>query len=408
MIQRYPQWRVLLLALLLFAIVFIYNAAQMQPTEPPGPSSASTPAPPEKLVNGQKAGQKKSQPAPAVSVLSVQPLTYQAQISAFGSARPQYQLSLKAQVNGQVISIADQFNSGLRINRNTALLRIDDSDYRAALANAKAEVADARLKLLEAEREAIQAKTEWQAAGLEGEPDSDLVLHRPQLLAARATLEKAQASLSSARRDQKNTHIVAPFDALIVERLVSPGSYVQTGSEIATLFSSQQMEISLPLPDADWNNIPDSKAFTNGDYSVQLTSVENKKNWQARILRVEQHLDETTRQRTLIVAVDHPLDQSPALFPGTFVQAHIQGRKVSGLWRLPDSAISQRGEIWYLNKDNTLARFSTTPLFSDAHFIYVAPPTELLTQTQQVILHPLNSYIQGMTVNKKLKGDQDE
>jgi len=202
-----------------------------------------------------------------------------------------------------------------------------------------------------------------------------------------------------------------------VERLVSPGSYVQTGTEVATLYSSEQVEIALPLPDNDWNNIPDDAALTGKTYPVQLNSVDNKKHWQGRISRLEQHLDETTRQRTLVVSVDSPLDMSPPLFPGTFVQATIQGRKVSDLWRLPSSAISQRSEVWYMKADDTLASFATTPLFSDADFIYVAAPEALLKQTQKVVLQPLNSYVQGMKIQPVVKnmlvaanmrGEQDE
>lgn len=405
MMRRYSQWFMLLFALLLLLVVFAYNKIQMQaPDQPPGQSRNQTSnegASPTSADISSTGKSTKSRPkqAPDVTVLTVQPASYQAQITVYGAAEAQYKQTLKAQVTGQVTAISRKFDSGLRLALNDELLQVNDSAYRAAMANAKAEVAEARLSLLEAEREAIQARTEWQAVGLEGNPDSELVLHEPQLTAAKATLAKAEASLASARRDLNNTRIVAPFDALVVERLVAPGSYLQTGSDVATLYSSGRVEIALALPARDWQNLPDADTLTQGNWPVQLFSVEEGKSWQGRVTRLEQHLDETTRQRTLIVAVDHPLDHSPALFPGTFLRAQIKGRKVEGLWQLPNSALSQRSEIWYLQQDNTLASFVTQPLFSDADSIYVSVPIALTSSSQQVLVSPLNSYLQGMGVN---------
>ena len=103
--------------------------------------------------------------------------------------------------------------------------------------------------------------------------------------------------------------------------------------------------------------------MNDGKWPVELTSVENGQNWSGRILRLEQHLDDTTRQRALIIAVDRPLDLDTPLLPGTFVKALIKGRSVDNLWKLPSAALSQRGEIWYVKADKTLDKFSTDPVF---------------------------------------------
>jgi hypothetical protein len=114
--------------------------------------------------------------------------------------------------------------------------------------------------------------------------------------------------------------------------------------------------------------------------------------------RALQHLDSTSRQRTLLLAVDAPLDQSPPLLPGTFVEAELSGRTLDNLWQLPGSALSRRGEIWYVTDDNTLARFSTEPLFSHGAYIYVEVPAECAATAIRVVVHPLNSYLPGMIV----------
>ncbi|MFC6978435.1 efflux RND transporter periplasmic adaptor subunit [Microbulbifer taiwanensis] len=341
---------------------------------------------------------------PAVEVVTATAGSYRARVNAHGAAEPHYKLALTAKVSGYVSELASDLEPGRRLARDQPLLQLQDSDYRATVAAAEKNLADARVALLEEEREAAQAESAWAMSGVAGEPDSELTLRQPQLRAARATLQKARAELDSARRDLTYTQVAAPFDALVVERRVSPGSFVAAGSELATLYSTDRVELALTLSAGDWSNLPPEEELLDGSWRVQLTSVADGSRWSGYVLRAEQHLDASTRQRALTVALDAPLDQSPALLPGTFVEATIPGRALDGLWQLPGSALSQRGEIWYLSAENTLDRFAAQPLFSDAQFVYVRPPEALAAAPQRVLLHPLNGYLRGMRVEPSEAG----
>jgi RND family efflux transporter MFP subunit len=333
-----------------------------------------------------------------VSVISRSPASYRATISAYGQANPHYSLTLVAQVSGQVTHLAEKFESGQRLSRGDMLAQLDDSSYRAALSDAEYALASARLALLEAEREALQARAEWEAAGLEGEPDSPLVLHQPQVATARAAVANSETALANARNNLAHTRISVPFDALVVERLVAPGAYVQAGGEIATLYSTDRVEIEVALSARDWSSLPASGSVQGYSLPATLTRIEDGRQWNGRVTRVAQHLDDSDRQRALIVAVDQPFAQSPPLLPGSFVEVSLQGREVDGLWQLPSSALSQRNEIWYVSDDDTLDSFAANPVFSDANGIYVSAPAQLAGKAQRVLVQPLSSYVKGMPV----------
>jgi RND family efflux transporter MFP subunit len=318
---------------------------------------------------------------------------------AYGAAETHYQLTLTAEVSGRVENLAEGFEVGSRLAVGTELARIEASNYRAALAAAESERQQARVTLLEEERQALQAEAEWRASGLEGEPDSPLALRQPQLAAARTALDNAQAAVDSARYDLAQTRITLPFDALVISRDIAPGSYLQAGTQVATVYSSDRVEITLSLPARDWQNLPDGDRLLSGAWPVTLTGVENGQQWQGRVLRTEQHLDSTTRQRSLVVAVDQPLALEKPLLPGTFLKARLVGDQVDGLWQLPSSALSQRGEIWFVDTDEQLDHFATDPLFNDGEHIYVRAPKTLAGTPIQVLSHPLNSYLKGMLVN---------
>ena len=342
---------------------------------------------------------KEQAPSPDVSVIKVVAGSYASAIKAYGAAKPHFNITLTAQVAGQIDSISDQFETGKRLKKNTIMARLENSDYQAAVESARQALSSAKVSLLEEERQGLQALSEWKSSGLEGEPDSDLVLRKPQLAAAKATVKQAEASLKAAEKDLSQSAIKAPFDALVINRAVSPGGYVQTGSEVATLYGTDRVEISVALSAQEWNNLPSLAILNSGNWPVEIESVEDHHIWQGRVLRAEQNLNVETRQRSLIIAVDEPLDLEPALFPGTFVSAHITGRNVAGVWKLPNSALSQRGEVWYVSTDNTLQKFSASPLFSSSGYIYIQPPESLNNTPVMILVSPLNSYLEGMAVN---------
>ena len=335
---------------------------------------------------------------PDVAVLNVASATYNARINGYGEAQTHYSLTLTAQTSGQVIRQSTQLESGCQVKKGDVLIQLEDVDYQSAVADSRSELASSRLSLLEEQREASQAQAEWHASGLSGEPDSDLVLHEPQLKAAKAAVARAEAALKSAKKNLSRTKIISPFDAIVVERLTTPGSYLQAGTEVATLYSTDMIEVAVPVSTRDWRYLPETTNLIGSSWPVQLKSVEGSQTWSGRVLRVAQHIDSTSRQRNLIVAVDFPMDQVPPLLPGTFVEVGMNGSDVENVWELPNSALSQRGEIWYVTENNTLARFSTEPIFSNESSIYINVPKKFAQALVKIVVHPLSSYLPGMKV----------
>jgi len=381
MIRPYAKWLVLLAAVGVLISVFLYNSQKLRDQE-------SRPLP----------AKENSGIAPDVGVVSAITGSHAVNVEAFGAARSRYEITLTAQVSGQVSELASAFESGHVVSKGDLLLALEDSDYRAALASAENDLASAQVDLLEAEREAEQAVLEWEASGMTGDPDSPLVLHEPQVKQAQAAVVNAEAAVASAKKDLAQTLVRAPFDALVVSRTVSPGSYLQAGNDIAELYSADRIEISLSVSQLDWQKLPDIEVLDNGQWPVNLVSVETGQQWRGYIQRTELHLDDTTRQQSVIAAVDRPLEQAVMLAPGAFLRAEIKGRELSDLWRLPSSSLSQRGEVWYVN-DGVLARFSADPVASDEQAIYIRPPASLYGQTVNVLTHPLSTYMPGMAVN---------
>ncbi len=378
--NRITQWWFIILAIVIFMVAIFYSSAQI---------AAQVDRPmPMKPHQSQR---------PSVGVTQVSADTYAAQVSGYGELTPHFNLSLTAQVSGQIDQISPNFEVGRTVTKGDWLVKLESSDYQASLKEAEQNVEIEQLNLLEEQRQAVQAKLEWLSSGITGEPDSELVLRKPQLSVAQARLDYAKSALASSQKNVRQTIITAPFDALVTTRTVALGTYLQAGNSVATLYSTDRLEVAIPLSNNDWALLPDATKLN--DHTAILKNVENDLIWQAKVLRAEQHVNTESRQRALIIALDAPLSQTPQAFSGTFVSMTLQGKNVDSLWKLPNSALSQRGEVWYVTADNTLAKFNASPLFSQQGSIFINAPSSLVAETQSIVIHPLNNYLEGMYVD---------
>ncbi|USD67438.1 efflux RND transporter periplasmic adaptor subunit [Vibrio sp. SCSIO 43136] len=378
-----------------------YTAAQMGP---PPSGKGEKPAQSERQASEQiqKPSSTPTLVLPEVEVQTATSASYRAEVVGFGEAHAAYELNFAAEVSGSVLSLGDSFKTGQIVKKGTVLAKLDATSYQQAVAQASAEVASAKLAYLEEERQAMQAKAEWKSSGLSGEPDSTLVLREPQLANAKAALANAEQSLKKAKSDLAKTTISAPFDALVISRDIQPGSYVQTGSQIASLYSIDSIEIDIPLSEAQWHKMPSmtNQEFAEANWPVTLISADGQTQWQGYIDRIEQHLSTQTRQRDVVIVVDNPLTLSQPLYPGTFVQANIQGEQIDTLWELPASAISQQGEIWTVNANGVLVNTAVTTAFEKQDKVYISSQSE----SAQVVKRPLSSFKAGMKVSPKVEG----
>ncbi len=380
--KRQLKWFILILALLSIAGVYAYInyavEAQNNKVRQPKPEAAEQ--------------------ALEISVMSINTGTYAAEISSSGLVKPRYALSLTSQISGEVTQLSNQFESGQIIQKGHTLAIIDNSELSSLVASAKNTLASAELALKEESRQGEQAKAEWKAAGFREAPDSDLVLREPQLAAAQAEVDAAKAALNSAQTDLKHAKITAPFDALIIERTISPGSYVSSGDEVGTLYSVDRAEIQIDLSNSDWLKLPDTQTLLQGDWPISIKNIEDNAQWQGKILHVSLHIDDTTRMRSLTVSLEKPLEQTPSLIPGSFVQVTLKGKPLDKLWRLPNTALSKKSEIWFLDENSRLDAFETTPRFVDSKYVYIEIPEDMQQKSYQVLTKPYNSYIKGTLV----------
>ena len=332
-----------------------------------------------------------------VTVLRVKAGSYKSTIKAFGEVKAVDELSLSSEISGRVVWRKSKFVNGNRVKKGEVLIRLDDTEYKTALANAKQAVAEAKLALQLEKRQGQQAQRDWKRSGIKEKP-SALLMRTPQLEVAKARYEAAKAVLVQAKRNLAQAQLKAPFAAVVLERDVAQGSYIEAGTKLATLRASDKAEISLALSADEWQQLPRNPVGMQVKlHSRDQTGVF----WNGKVQRLAAVVDPRTRLRTLVVSVNKPLNLSKPLLFGSFVSAEIKGSWVSNLFAIPASALTADGYIW-LVRNKELRRYRVKPKFSHSGKFFIRRgklPKRIL-----LVRKPMSSYLPGMKVSARIYG----
>jgi RND family efflux transporter MFP subunit len=299
--------------------------------------------------------------APLVSVIQVEPQTIRLNVHSQGIVTPRNEIDLIPEVAGKVIHLHPDFVAGGFFNRNDLLIAIDPRDYDAAIAQAQAQIAEARRQVAMEEAQADQARDEWQALG-DGVP-SALTMREPQLAEARARLKAAEASLTLARIKRSRCELRAPFAGRLQSKNIGLGQFIQPGDKLARIYSTDVAEIRLPLTSSQLGFLdlplgaPKDSAGKGPKVTLTTEFAGKMQSWEGRIARTEGALDESTGVLYAVAEVQAPYQQKdnrPPLLSRLFVQAEIEGKAMQGVFVLPQLAMNAAQEVLLVDAEQKL------------------------------------------------------
>ena len=342
------------LAALVLGIVFIAAIATLKPA----PERAKRPPPPLLMVD----------------VITAAPQHLRPQVLSQGTVAPKREIDLISQVSGKVIAVADDYGNGSFFRSGDQLIQIESDEYQFAVVRAKAQLAKALEQVALEKGRSRQAKREWRDLG--DRTANALFLREPQLAAAEATLESARADLDKANLDLSRTQIVTPFQGRIRQTFVDLGQFVGPGARIAKIYSTDVVEVRLPLSDRQVSlidlpvNFEDAATANYPNVTLRSTVGDRHYEWNGKIVRTESSIDIQSRMTYAVAEIQNPFKEDPnsdrpPLSIGMFVEAEIEGRSIANAVPLPKQIIYRGDEILVLNANNEIAMQKLTIVQSD-------------------------------------------
>jgi RND family efflux transporter MFP subunit len=353
---------------------------------------------------GLRSGADRDRPqaaAPAVHVVRVEATSVPALVRTTGVVRPARQVDVSAEVGGRVIWQSDEMQPGGRFKKGEVMARIDPRDFEMGLQQEKSRVDQARLELETEEARRRIAKKEWEMLGKDpNSEDATLALRGPHLDTAKSALESAKSGVERSRLQLERTNLRAPFAAFVNEESIEVGQVVQPGARLATLIGADELWVTVSLPVESLGVIQLESPGQEGSSAtvVQRLSGGTEVLRLGHVKRLASSLDAATRTATLLVTVPQPFDAQPGalpLLPGAFVDVHIKGRALDGVFPVPRSAVSDGDRVWVVEAGNKLARRTLEIAWRDKDAVYASGG---LTSQDRVVTTPLAVPMEGMSV----------
>jgi RND family efflux transporter MFP subunit len=350
---------------------------------------------------------------PAIDVLQLSPGPIVMTVYTQGTVKPWLEIDVLSQVTGEVKEVGASFAEGGFFSKGDTLVRVDEQNYQTGLLRARAQLSDAEQALALEKGRALQAKREWRNLG--DEDANALFLRTPQLKSAEAQVAAAKGDVASAKLDLEYTKINLPFAGRVKETYVNLGQFVSNGMKVASVFSTEKVEVRLPLNDSQVAllNLPinhGNQALTDG-VPVLLNGVFSGQTWQweGLIKRTSAVIDDRSRFFYAVAEVYEPFKQveaKPPLNIGQFVRAEIRGRIVDNAMILPRRALRAGDRIWTVDKFNKLRSIKVNVLQSvvDQITVQLVMPSDALT----IAISSVAGLSEGFEVIPLVKGSLGE
>ena len=369
-------------------------------------------------------------PVPLVEWMELTPRDVPIRSYGYGTAEPDRAARIAAEVPAVVVELVGDLEVGTHVESHQELIRLDDREYRHALARAEsvvladrgalAELAvdeDNLDRLLHIAKQELQVATD-ERSRVEGlykqgraarkEFDFAELAYRqaervlqdyrrqnariePKRSQLEASLASKQAEVAIAQLNLERCTIRAPFAGAIDALAVEVGDRVGPGVVVAALLNTDRVEIPIRLPAGAYDDVMVHAACRV--FSERMGG----RSWTGRVARVAASVDKHTRTFAVFVEVDNTTQQTP-LVPGMFVRADIIGPVLTDALMLPRSAIRDEHVVVAANGVVEKRKVRLRRIVSD-----LASVDGDLTMGDRIVLSHLDHLSDGMAVRLRDK-----
>jgi membrane fusion protein (multidrug efflux system) len=244
-----------------------------------------------------------------------------------GALRAVNQVQLKARVGGDVRDVL--VREGEAVKAGQVLVRMDDTEYRARLAQARGSLLAAQ-----GQREiSVKARDNNQALLAQGFISKNASeITQSQFAIAQANVDTARGALDVAQKSVDDTVIRAPFAGLISSRTVQPGEKISVDHRLLDIVDLQTMELEASVPTSDIQNI-----VLGQEVMLSIEGLEEQ--IPGRVARINPATQSGSRSILVYISVANPQNR---LRVGMFADARLTLAKRSAVLSVPQSAVQEQ------------------------------------------------------------------
>jgi RND family efflux transporter MFP subunit len=236
-------------------------------------------------------------------------------VRAWGTIRPRREAQILAELGGRVTSV--QVTLGDAVRRDRVLLEIDPDLYVARVEEAESRLASATLAEAKARKDLERKEALFEKRTVS---DSEIEAARTAAAEAEALRAAARASLEQARKSLSSARIRAPFDGHVASRPPDVGSSVSIGTPLVTVVDVDRLRVEALLSEKDL-----ARVELGDEVTLSVDAVPGRV-FPGRMAAIGPQTDPQTKQFPVEIEVEnpagHPLRGGMVARVGIVYEAH--------------------------------------------------------------------------------------
>lgn len=248
-----------------------------------------------------------------------------AELTFSGTLAPVRQMLLNARVAGEVTDVP--VREGEAVEEGALLVRQDNRDMRARLAQAEAAVQSVKAEHANA-REQVDKYRQLTIRNFFSRSDLEKAQTQAEVLQSQLRAHEAQVAV--ARKELEGALLRAPFSGMVAERLVEPGQMVMPNTPLLRLVDLRQLELAIQLPAGEIARVQ------KGQVVSFRTEAFGPAEFTGTIVRMNPLAKASNRKITVYALVRNP---DLRLRGGLFVQGRLQDANAAAGLVIPAGAV---------------------------------------------------------------------
>ncbi len=332
-------------------------------------------------------------PGVPVLIASTKTANVPVYLSALGNVIPTYSVTIRTQVNGQLLQV--YFREGQIVKAGDLLALIDPRMYQAQYTQYEGQLARDTALLANAQIDLKRYQKLWlQNSVAKQILDTQTALVRQD----EGIVQLDQGLLQTAKVNLSYTRISSPINGRIGLRLVDPGNFVQTSDTngIVVINMINPITIVFTLPE---DNIPSIQKAINKGKPLLVAAYDRQENRllsYGTLLTMDNQVDPTTGTVKLKAVFQN---ENNMLFPNQFVNVKLLVDIIKDATIVPTEAIQHTINstyVYLVNEDHTVSIKPVTPGIAFGNNTVILSG---ISAQQKIVTEGTDKLIAGSAVN---------
>lgn len=310
-------------------------------------------------------------------------------VPANGRVTALRKLELYAEVQGIFQSSSKDFLPGQKYRRGQVLININSQEYAASVQSAKSDLYNRITSIMPDLRlDFPEAFPKWEAY-LQQFDINKSVPALPKVESEKEKYFVTGRGIFSAYYGVKNLEerlgkftIIAPFDGVLTEALVTRGTLIRQGQKLGEFIDPSVYELEVAIAKKFSDLLETGK-------EVSLSNLDGTESFTGNVSRINARVDQESQTIQVFIKVS-----GQGIREGMFLQAKLDARAEENAVEIPRELLVDRSKVFVV-KDSVLHLVDVNPVFFGKNSVVVKG----LEDGQQILTSGVSGAYPGMLVN---------